>query len=140
MGGADRITGASGDDVIEGGSGNDVLTGGSGRDRLIGGTGKDRFVFRRASDSTPTRPDTVTDFRAGDRIDLSAFDTQPRSKKINRFKVYIGKRKFTGRAGEVRFDARRHRLEGDVNGDRRADFRVLLSGVKSLSASAVKLR
>jgi alpha-tubulin suppressor-like RCC1 family protein len=140
MAGADRIAGGSGDDTIDGGSGNDVIEGGSGRDRLTGGTGRDRFVFRRASDSPRSRPDTVTDFRAGDRIDLSAFDIRPRSKKINRFKAYIGKRKFTGRAGEVRFDARRHRLEGDVDGDRRADFRVLLTGVKTLRSSAVKLR
>jgi alpha-tubulin suppressor-like RCC1 family protein len=140
MAGADRIAGGNGDDVIDGGSGNDVLTGGSGRDRLTGGTGRDRFVFRRASDSPRTRPDTVTDFRAGDRIDLSAFDIRPRSKKTERFRVYIGKRKFTGRAGEVRFDARRSTLEGDVNGDRRADFRVRLTGVKTLRASAVKLR
>jgi alpha-tubulin suppressor-like RCC1 family protein len=140
MAGADRIAGGSGDDTIDGGSGNDVIEGGSGKDRLTGGTGRDRFVFRRASDSPRSRPDTVTDFRAGDRIDLSAFDIRPKAKQINRFTVFLGKRKFTGRAGEVRFDAKRRALEGDVNGDRRADFRVLLTGVKSLRASAVKLR
>jgi alpha-tubulin suppressor-like RCC1 family protein len=140
MAGADRIDGGAGADTIDGGSGNDVLTGGSGRDRLTGGTGKDRFVFRRASDSPPARPDTVTDFRSGDRIDLSAFDIKPKTKKTDRFRVFLGKGKFTGKAGEVRFDAKRRALEGDANGDRRADFRVVLKGVKSLKASAVKLK
>jgi alpha-tubulin suppressor-like RCC1 family protein len=140
MAGADRIDGGAGDDAIDGGSGNDVLTGGSGRDRLTGGTGRDRFVFRRASDSPPARPDTVTDFRSGDRIDLSAFDIKPKSKKTDRFKRFLGKGKFTGKAGEVRFDAKRRALEGDANGDRKADFRVVLKGVKKLRASAVKLK
>jgi alpha-tubulin suppressor-like RCC1 family protein len=140
MAGADRIAGGAGDDAIDGGSGDDRLEGGSGRDSLTGGTGKDRFVFRRASDSPPARPDTVTDFRSGDRIDLSAFDIKPKSKKTDRFRVFLGKGKFTGKAGEVRFDAKRRALEGDVNGDRRADFRVVLKGVKSLKASAVKLK
>jgi alpha-tubulin suppressor-like RCC1 family protein len=140
MAGADRITGGAGDDAIDGGSGDDLLEGGSGRDSLTGGTGKDRFVFRHASDSPPARPDTVTDFRSGDRIDLSAFDIRPKTKKTDRFKRFLGKGKFTGKAGEVRFDAKRRALEGDANGDRRADFRVVLKGVKSLKASAVKLK
>jgi Ca2+-binding RTX toxin-like protein len=140
MGGADRIIGGAGDDTLDGGTGDDRVEGGAGRDTLTGGLGRDRFVFRRASESTPARPDLVADFKSGDVIDLSAFDGNLKKKGVQRFKTWRGTRRFTGKAGEVRFDAARARLEGDVNGDRRADFRVVLKGVKTLKGSAVKLK
>lgn len=50
-----------------GGSGNDVLIGLGGEDRLTGGAGNDTFVLTDA-----LAPDTITDYAAGDAIDLSA--------------------------------------------------------------------
>lgn len=66
--GDDVLKGGSGDDVLKGGSGDDVLVGGSGDDRLTGGSGDDTFQF-----AGHFGEDTVTDLRAGDTIDLTAF-------------------------------------------------------------------
>ena len=92
---SDRIDGAGGDDLLSGGGGDDVLLGGAGNDRLIGGRGDDvldgghdddrlaggegddTFVFRAGSGS-----DTITDYEAGDLIDLQDFfadGTDPRA-------------------------------------------------------------
>ncbi|MBU1346362.1 MAG: DUF4214 domain-containing protein, partial [Alphaproteobacteria bacterium] len=57
-------------DVLVGGAGNDYLIGGTGDDSLTGGPGNDTFGYldRRFGD------DIITDFSAGDRIDLSALN------------------------------------------------------------------
>ncbi len=68
MGGNDTIFGRSGDDVLRGDAGDDRLDGGLGNDRLVGGAGNDTFVFARGYDL-----DSVMDFGAGDKLDLSAF-------------------------------------------------------------------
>ena len=75
----DVITGGEGRDTISGGGGADVITGGLGGDTLSGGAGNDRFVFELPtprSDSSPITPDdidVITDFSAGDLIDLPNF-------------------------------------------------------------------
>lgn len=66
LGGNDSLLGGSGDDTLEGGDGRDRLDGGRGTDALTGGAGVDRFVF-----ATSYGSDTITDFEAGDVIDLS---------------------------------------------------------------------
>jgi serralysin len=122
-----------GNDVIIGRGGNDLLDGGAGKDRMTGGAGADTFVFRRVLDSPAARPDVITDFKAGqgDKFDLS---------KKQRFTEYLGARPFTRKAGQLRFDRTRNRLEGDTTGDGRANFRVVLQGVTRLPARAIKLR
>lgn len=67
--GRDLLSGGVGSDTLIGGGGSDVLDGGAGNDRLTGGGGKDSFRF--AGDFGH---DTITDFRSGDVIDLSAID------------------------------------------------------------------
>ncbi len=116
--GNDRILGGRGADTIDGGGGNDRILGGPGRDRLTGGAGRDRFVFRKPSDSRPKSPDVITDFKAGDRIDVSAF----------------------ANAADVRFRRKGSRLEVDRNGDGRPEFAVVLKGVKRLPKGAVKAK
>jgi Ca2+-binding RTX toxin-like protein len=64
-GGDDVLRGAAGNDTLAGGSGDDVIDGGDGDDRMTGGSGKDIFVMERDGGN-----DTVTDFTAGDRIDV----------------------------------------------------------------------
>ncbi|MBU2379805.1 MAG: M10 family metallopeptidase C-terminal domain-containing protein, partial [Alphaproteobacteria bacterium] len=68
--GDDVIDGLGGGDTINGGGGADHIIGGSGDDTLTGGAGADTFAYvdRRFGD------DTITDFSAGDRIDLSALN------------------------------------------------------------------
>jgi Ca2+-binding RTX toxin-like protein len=63
----DRLLGGKGTDVLNGAGGDDYLWGGKGADRLTGGEGKDRFAFHQGSEAG----DVITDFRAGDIIDLS---------------------------------------------------------------------
>ncbi len=116
--GNDMIRGGRGGDVIDGGPGNDRIEGGPGRDRLTGGAGKDVFVFRKPSDSRPKTPDVITDFRKGDRIDVSAF----------------------ANAADVRFRRKGSRLEVDRNGDGKPEFAVVLKGVKRLPKGAVKAK
>lgn len=63
-----------------GATGNDRLTGGADADTLAGGGGRDRFVYLSPSDSRARTADTITDFRSGDRIDVSAIDAGPKTK------------------------------------------------------------
>ena len=74
---ADTIEGDKFGNQLSGMSGNDTIDGGEGDDVLSGGTGADVFVFDASDlDSNTTDPfdsgfDRITDFGAGDRIDLT---------------------------------------------------------------------
>jgi serralysin len=71
------ITGNADGNRLDGGAGNDRLIGGNGVDFLTGGAGNDVFVgeinqTKTASKNGPISLDVITDFAAGDKIDLSA--------------------------------------------------------------------
>ena len=70
------LKGMEGNDTLLGGAGADKLEGGSGVDTLTGGADFDTFVFSSIGDSglTAGTRDTVTDFAAGELIDVSAID------------------------------------------------------------------
>lgn len=90
--GANRLAGAQGADTLAGGAGNDSLFGGTEADRIFGGTGDDRieggagndrltggagadvFVFAVA-DLFDLGFDVITDFAAGDRLELAGAST-----------------------------------------------------------------
>lgn len=157
--GSDRILGASGNDTLNGGDGNDMVNGGIGNDLLIGNIGNDRiigsigadrmagnagadsFVFTALSDSTVSAAgrDTISDFSRAqhDRIDLGALDANARVAGNQAFN-YLGDAAFTGQAGEL--SARNVTggtlISGDVNGDRIADFALLLDDRMSLGADS----
>jgi hypothetical protein len=61
------LSGNAGNDQLFGNAGADILTGNSGLDMLIGGSGADTFRDTRAG----LNGDTITDFRAGDKIILT---------------------------------------------------------------------
>ena len=63
--GPNAIYGLAGDDKLDGGGGDDVIDGGTGDDVLTGGAGSDIFVF-----ATGDGKDVITDFEAGDMLDL----------------------------------------------------------------------
>lgn len=70
------ITGNTLGNRLDGGAGNDRLVGGDGVDFLTGGAGNDTFVIevnatKTASKSGLISLDVITDFSAGDMIDLS---------------------------------------------------------------------
>lgn len=140
---ADVLFGWAGNDVIDGGGGADEIAGGKGADKLTGGLGPDVFVFLKTSDSTSKASgrDTILDFdRAeGDVIDLSAIDAK-KGGGDNRFS-FIKKADFDDHKGELRFDAKKGGalVQGDTNGDGKADFTLFVAGLSKLKADDFEL-
>ncbi|MFT3673404.1 M10 family metallopeptidase C-terminal domain-containing protein [Aestuariivirga sp.] len=143
---ADTLTGSAGDNVLSGGgnadklfggAGNDTLIGGIGADRLTGGADSDVFCFKAVSESTTRAADSILDFQDGiDKIDLSAIDAITGGSDDG-FQ-FIGNAAFVpGAAGklQVTTTATQTFVQGDVNGDGRADFKIILTGVHDLHAS-----
>jgi serralysin len=136
--GAQTLRGLAGDDSLNGASGNDVIVGGIGKDRLTGGSGSDIFLFESAADSpSGTGKDRIQDFQRGmDKIDLSAIDANGALAGDQAF-TFIGTAGFSGKAGELH-QIRLNGLtviEGDLNGDRIADFQIEFASAISLSTS-----
>jgi len=126
----EALNGSSVPDLLIGLAGNDDFSGGAAPDVLIGGPGANRFRFSSLSDSPAAagQQDTLLGFnaRGGDRLDFSALADDLR---------FIGAARFSGVAGEVRFQSGRVQLDAD--GDAQADLELLLPGVKSLGAEAL---
>lgn len=122
--GNDSIAGQSGNDLLVGGTGRDLILGGAGRDTLEGGRSADRFAFIAASESKASAPDVISDFSRAedDLIDLSFIDAR-RDLAGNQKFSFIGDASFSGR-GQVRYDD--GVLAGDIDGDRRADFAIVV--------------
>ncbi|SCY24453.1 calcium-binding protein [Paracoccus tibetensis] len=131
--GNDTMLGGDGNDVLRGGSGIDLITGGLGRDVMTGGLGADRFIFTSPAQSviSATTRDVITDFsRAdGDRIDLSGIDANLRASGDQAFR-FVGTSGFSGTAGELRYQHVNGVtvVSADLDGDRRADFTLELTG------------
>jgi serralysin len=140
-GGADGLLGFAGNDHLFGGDGADTLIGGTGKDVLVGGSGPDgdldTFVFTDKNESglTTTTRDVIGDFEDGfDRIDLSAIDSNTTvmgNQAFAYFNVDSGTTpaaKFPGAPGLLRsfWTANGVIIEGDVNGDAKADFAIEL--------------
>ena len=119
-----------GDDAFSGGLGDDVLWGGTGRDRLNGGGGANTFVFDNLAGA-----DTIIDFETGvDRIDLSLIDANLNTVENDSFN-FVGTDAFDGHARQLRFGPTHGGnilIEGDIDGNGTADFRLLLLGIHSL--------
>ncbi|AOF92129.1 hypothetical protein [Sinorhizobium sp. RAC02] len=136
--GNDTISGGTGNDAIEGNAGNDKLYGGKGADTLAGGTGADTFVFKSTSDSTVSASgrDTLSDFSRAqkDQISLSAIDANTKIAGNQAFS-FIGTDKFHSVAGELRYEkvSGDTLIHGDVNGDGKADFSLLVDAAIDFS-------
>lgn len=136
--GNDTLLGRGGNDSLAGGNGNDRLFGGIGGDTLTGGQGNDTFAYTAIADSTlGAGADTIADFTASDKIDLSAIDANSVGGTSNDAFIYIGGSSFSGVAGQLRFT--NGVLSADVNGDRVADLAIRLTNVTSLSSSSLVL-
>lgn len=136
---ADKIFGESGLDVLYGDAGNDTITGGSGRDTMYGGTGSDDFVYKFASEAgRGSTRDVIKDFTARlDDIDLRAIDANGSAAGSAAFKFLAAEgAAFTGVRGQLRWDQQGSRtlIEGDIDGNRVADFQIELTGLTKLTA------
>jgi serralysin len=128
LGGNDTHFGMNNDDRLDGGAGNDVLTGGRGRDILTGGADKDRFDFNAINESkVGSARDKITDFKRthGDRIDLRDIDANTKVNGDQKFK-FIETDAFSKTPGELRYEDKGATVvvQGDVNGDGKADFEI----------------
>ena len=115
-----------------------MLVGGAGADVLTGGAGADVFRFTALADSTVAAGgrDTIRDFASGDKIDLHLIDANASLAGDQAFS-FIGTNAFSGAAGQLRYAASGGNtlISGDVNGDKVADFSILVSGAHAFGAS-----
>jgi serralysin len=126
------LSGLGGNDTLVGGAGADRLTGGSGRDTLTGNGGADTFIFASGDSSAASgQHDLITDFTSVDRIDISAMGT---------FR-FLGSSAFDGVTYALDYvynsSTGLTTLQGDINGDKVADFAIDLTGNVTLALSYI---
>jgi len=124
----DLILGSKAKNALSGNGGADILAGLKGADTLTGGAGADLFVFSTVKDSTRVAGDTITDFGTGaDRIALGALGDLDFLDKRNA--------NFSGDGLEVRWfwDGQNTVVEADLDGDRGADLKIVLTGRLTLT-------
>lgn len=139
FGGDDELDGGRGKDEIRGGVGDDEIIGGAGRDKLYGDEGKDVFVFRSVAESRAKAAgrDTIFDFDPGqDLLDLKSIDANTGRGGNQAFR-FIGTDAFSKDAGTLRYerDGGDIVVYGDVNGNGKADFSILLADLSSLRSA-----
>lgn len=152
--GRDRLDGSAGGDTIYGGRHNDMLTGGDGRDFLVGGPGADRiaggadadiFVFgfdlfangagyRSLDSGIGPAADRILDFEQGvEALSFygSAWDTAD----------FVGTAAFAGGRASFRYDhvGSDTVIAGDADGDRLADWEIVLAGRFDLTVADFSL-
>ncbi|MGF6232314.1 Ca2+-binding RTX toxin-like protein [Inquilinus ginsengisoli] len=135
---ADTLTGDANANTLWGLAGNDVLRGSGGGDMLKGDGGNDRFVYAALSDSAVSGlgKDTIADFTAGDRIDLSAIDAD--GNPANGDTAFsFGTGAFTGTGAELRVvtSGGVQVVYADINGDKVPDFAVNVVSDHPLTAA-----
>ena len=139
-GGNDRLFGDAGKDTLYGGNGKDILNGGKGADTLFGGHQADVFVFTSASQSSVAARgrDTIMDFSHAehDKINLRAIDADRQSQGNQAFH-FDGSSSFDGTAGDLIVKTKGHNtfVQGDTNGDGKADFSIEVHGNIHLQSS-----
>jgi hypothetical protein len=141
--GADVLNGGAGNDLVGGGIGSDIVRGGRGKDDLTGGSegGADIFAYDSKNDSKKgVSHDVIHDFsgiQLGelDRISLAKIDAKVGVAGNQHFH-FIGMKGFHHKAGELhyKFVDLNHDtvaetvIEGDIDGNGKADFQIELTG------------
>jgi hypothetical protein len=127
------IVGTQGADTIKGGAGAELIFGGAGADILTGGGGNDTFIWSGSNEAPYVmiknklaRPEQITDFSAGDKLDLTG----------------LGHLDFSGQSQTTSADHVNWYFSGgdtfvvaDSNGDGKPDFIVQLIGQHALTAN-----
>ena len=139
--GNDTLSGNNGNDTLQGGGGNDSMNGGAGIDTLFGSLGRDFFTggaqrdifdFNAVAETGKTLAtrDIIKDFLPTiDDIDLSTIDANGAAP--GHTFVWRGVGVFTGGKGQLHYKFEgpaKTIVEGDINGDRHADFQFELTG------------
>ena len=130
---ADHLIGNDANNSLRGNAGIDTLTGAGGIDVLVGGAGNDVFKFDALTDLgvTVETTDTVSDFTAGDLLDLSALDADTTSGSDDAFSPNLVTA--FDAAGQLQFE------NGVLYGNTDLDFTTVefvlnLPGVTTLTA------
>jgi len=141
---ANAIYGNTGRNTLSGEGGDDFLDGGRGVDELHGGAGADTFFFAKGdTGKTLAKADVIADFTVadGDLLDLSAIDANVK-KNGNQAFVFIDDQGFHGKPGELRAFVNGSGdtvVQGDTNGDGKADLTILLDGNVALTQASFDL-
>ena len=141
LAGIDKLTGLSGNDILDGGIGVDTLTGGLGRDTMTGGTLRDIFDFNAIAETGkgPATRDVIKDFvHLTDDIDLSTIDANGAAAGNTAFSFLATKgAAFTGVKGQLHWlqAAGKTIVEGDIDGNKVADFQIELTGLVTLTGA-----
>jgi Ca2+-binding RTX toxin-like protein len=143
---ADDLQGLGGNDAISGLNGDDDITGGAGRDIMTGGLGADTFIFELVTDTgnAKTTRDLIADFQhLTDEIDLSAIDANGNAGDGDTAFSFLSAKgaKFTGVEGQLRWVQTNLKgkakdltvIQGDVDGNKIADFQITIKGLKIVS-------
>lgn len=153
--GNDTLGGAGGNDSIRGGAGADTIHGGSGMDTLFADTGQDRlygdggtdflyggtdsaadvFIFVATTDSVVgVNRDRIYNFSSGsDDIDLSVIDANSAVSGNQSFSWGATTAKANG--VWITFSSGSAIVNGDINGDKVADFQIQLYNISSVSSA-----
>jgi serralysin len=140
---ANVLAGLGGNDTLLGEGGLDILLGGNGKDSMTGGADADIFDFNSKIESKKgLNRDEIADFSGStgelDRIDLRTIDANSEKNGNQAFK-FIDGANFTKKAGQLQViqDAINGVtiVQGDINGDRKADFQIELTGLHDLIAA-----
>ena len=140
--GNDAMFGTTVAETLIGSDGDDVIVGGGGGDQLDGGSGVNTYVYLALTDSGNTKAtrDTILHFSnagptAGDKIDVHAIDANSKAPLDQDFS-FIGPNGVFTAAGQIRtyFDGTNTLVQGDVNGDGKADFTIAVVGAQNLTA------
>lgn len=133
--GIELLAGSAGKDQLIGNAAANALSGGDGADRITGGAGADRFVYGALTDSDGNARDQILDFsRAdGDRIDLRAIDAVAGGVD-DAFALVAAFTRAAGQLVAAPNGGGRVLVQGDVNGDGRADFAIEVTSSTALAA------
>ena len=121
------------------GSGNDVITASNAVNVINGGAGNDTFRFLTASAADG---DTILGFEPGDRLDLSGMDANLVSGGDQSFVLINGAFTAAGQLAvsfETREDGDFTIVQGNIDGNADADFKIEIAGHQNLTASNVGL-